>query len=121
MGQEYPRARRITHRSEFEKLLSKGMRVRTLDLDVRKLASPLGYVRAGLIVPKRGKTSVARNKLKRQLRELVRMKLLSRNASYDVVIRPRESAYGLTFAELARQVDDLGRQLNETTDTGPDA
>ena len=121
MGQEYPRARRITHRSEFKRLLNEGTRVRTSDLDVRKVASPLGCVRIGLIVPKLGRTGVARNKLKRRLRELVRVKLLPLDASYDVVIRTKGTAYERPFSALEKQVDEIAVQLKKSMDPGPEA
>ncbi|MDE3172029.1 MAG: ribonuclease P protein component [Gemmatimonadota bacterium] len=111
MSQEYPRIRRITHRSEFQRLLSKGTRVRTSDLDVRELASPLGYVRVGLVVPKIGQTAVARNTLKRRLRELVRLHLLPLPASCDVAIRCQKSAYRRNFQTLQEQVARIGAGL----------
>ncbi len=111
MNREYPRIRRITHRSEFERLLKEGTRVRTLDLDVRALASPLGYLRVGLVVPKVGHTAVARNRLKRRLRELARLRLLPLPASCDVAIRCEKSAYRRTFDALEKEITDIGIAL----------
>ena len=111
MSREYPRARRITHRSDIEKLLKQGTRVRTLDLDVRGLASPVGFMRVGLIVPKAGHTAVARNRLKRRLRELIRVNLLPLNARCDTLIRCRPTAYERSFGELSRQLLKAGASL----------
>jgi ribonuclease P protein component len=60
----------------------------------------------GFIVPKHKQTSVARNRLKRRLREIVRRRLLPALPPIDLVVRARPEAYGATFdaldAELAR-------------------
>jgi ribonuclease P protein component len=55
-------------------------------------------------VPKFGFTSVRRNKLKRQLREITRAHVLTQPASYDVLLRARREAYDAGFATLR---DDL--------------
>ena len=121
MTHEYPREQRITQRSEFHKLSREGKRVRTLDLDVRSLASPLGYVRAGVIVPRYGQTAVARNKLKRRLCELVRKLVLPLQISCDTVIRCRPGAYERTFAQLQDQVGILHSALQQKFSAGGDA
>jgi ribonuclease P protein component len=60
----------------------------------------------GFIVPKHKQTSVARNRLKRRLREIVRRRLLPTLPPIDVVVRARPEAYGASVgaleAELAR-------------------
>ena len=57
-------------------------------------------------MPKHKQTSVARNRLKRRLREIVRRRLLPALPPIDVVVRARPEAYGASFealdAELAR-------------------
>ena len=57
-------------------------------------------------MPKHKQTSVARNRLKRRLREIVRRRLLPALPSIDLVVRARPEAYGASFdaldAELAR-------------------
>ena len=84
-----------------------------MDLDVRCLASPLGYVRVGVIVPRHGRSAVERNRLKRRLRELVRRLLVPISASYDVVIHCRPGAYGKTFDELNVQLTRIQTKLME--------
>lgn len=86
-------------------MASEGKRVRTEHLELRALASPLPYARVGLIVPKHRATGVARNRLKRRLREIVRTRALGALPAVDVVIRARREAYGATFAELASEVE----------------
>ncbi|NOT08531.1 MAG: ribonuclease P protein component [Gemmatimonadales bacterium] len=56
----------------------------------------------GLIVPKFQSTAVARNRLRRRLRELWRRELLAGGTvrEWDVVIRARREAYTASFAAL---------------------
>ena len=113
MSEEYPRVRRITRSSEFGRISKQGKRVRALDLDVRLLASPLKYVRVGIVVPRHGQSAVQRNLLKRRLRELARTLLLPLQASGDVVIRCKPSAYRRTFEELKEELAGVRNALLE--------
>jgi ribonuclease P protein component len=93
-----------------------GKRIRTEHLEFRAVPSPLPHPRIGFIVPKHGESSVARNRLKRRLREIGRIDLLQALAtlpSYDVVVRARRETYAATFselqAELAHAAEAVGR------------
>jgi ribonuclease P protein component len=68
------------------------------------LASPLSHPRVGFIVPKYGRSGVERNRLKRQLREIVRTQLLMHLFGVDVVIKARANAYGVQFSALADEL-----------------
>jgi len=81
-----------------------GKRFRTEHLDVRTVASPLRYPRVGLVVPKYGRTSVERNRLKRRLREIVRQELLPHLPRVDLTVRVRREAYDASFAGLRVQL-----------------
>lgn len=111
MSKEYPRARRITRSSEFRLVGEKGKRIRTSRLDVRSLASPLGYVRLGIVVPRHGRSAVSRNRLKRQLRELGRTFMIQLPISCDVVIQCRREAYELSFQELRAEIIQITNRL----------
>ena len=86
--------------------MREGKRIRTEHLDLRAAASPFHHPRVGFIVPKHKQTSVARNRLKRRLREIVRQRLLASLPAVDLVVRARPEAYGATYdaleTELAR-------------------
>ena len=59
------------------------------------------------VVAKFDRTAVARNKLKRRLRELVRRRVLPKLGSVDVLIRAKRDAYEASFAQLASAVDAI--------------
>jgi ribonuclease P protein component len=50
---------------------------------------------------------VDRNKLKRRVREIVRVQLLPQLPSVDLVIRARPTAYEQSFAVLATELADV--------------
>jgi ribonuclease P protein component len=60
-----------------------------------------------VVVPRHGHSAVDRNKLKRRVREIVRVQLLPHLPSVDLVIRARSSAYHQPFAALATELADV--------------
>ncbi len=82
-----------------------------MHLDVRAIASPLGHPRVGIVVPRYSGSAVDRNRLKRRLRELVRIRLLPAAPPVDVVIRARPEAYDASFDELEADVLRAATQL----------
>ncbi len=69
-------------------------------------------MRIGLVVPRYKHTAVARNRLKRRLRELSRLHLLPTDLPADIVVRIRPEAYAATFEALAA---DIARALVQLT------
>lgn len=65
----------------------------------------------GVIVPRFGQTAVARNKVKRRLRDLARTELLPGMPALDLVIRAFPSAYDASYNTLRAAVQHAGRQL----------
>ena len=63
---------------------------------------------------------MARNRVKRRLRELSRTRLLPSDVAADVVIRIRAEAYGAPFAALATDVDRALGQLLQCRSTVPE-
>jgi ribonuclease P protein component len=69
-------------------------------------------------VPRHHRTAVDRNRLKRRLRELVRVDLLGvlrKAPAVDVAIRARADAYRATFAGLRTDVDTIRNRLSAAT------
>jgi ribonuclease P protein component len=85
-------------------------------LEVRVIASPLVVpagtrTRVGLIVPRFRHSAVARNRVKRRLRELSRTRLLPADVAADIVIRIRPDAYQAAFSALAADIDRIVARL----------
>jgi ribonuclease P protein component len=62
-------------------------------------------------VPRYKRSAVARNRLKRRLRELVRLWILPADIAADIVLRARAEAYDAMFDALTGDVTRLRAQL----------
>jgi ribonuclease P protein component len=62
-------------------------------------------------VPRYKHSAVARNRLKRRLRELSRLQLIPADLAADVVLRIRPDAYEATFDALAADISRALQQL----------
>jgi ribonuclease P protein component len=58
----------------------------------------------GLVVPRFHYTAVARNRLRRRLREIVRRGPLAQLPAVDLVVRAKRSAYAAPFAVLREEL-----------------
>lgn len=65
----------------------------------------------GFIVPKHRQSGVARNRLKRRLREIARTRLLAQLPPVDVVVRARPEAYRADFDALAAELTSAGAKV----------
>jgi ribonuclease P protein component len=85
-------------------VLAAGRRRRTAHLDVTWAAHEAGHPRLGLIVPRYQSTAVARNCLRRRIREIWRREIQQRCGAVDVVVRARREAYQAGFRELEAEL-----------------
>jgi ribonuclease P protein component len=65
------------------------------------------------VIPKYGLTAVRRNRLKRRVREMVRLHLLPIPIANDVLIRARRAAYDAPLSALRADLTGLVPQLQE--------
>jgi ribonuclease P protein component len=72
-----------------------------------------GHPRMGLIVPRFQASAVARNRLRRRLKELWRRELQSHQPAWDLVIRTRREAYTASFDQLREQLLQWRRAVLE--------
>lgn len=107
-GERLPRAARIRHTREIRGLLERGKRKRTKHLEVFLAPSPESFSRLGLIVPKHGRGTVDRNRIKRRLREIGRRAILpaltDQGLALDVLVRARREAYAATVEALEGEI-----------------
>lgn len=77
-------------------------------MDVFDSASPAGFSRIALVVPKHRQTAAARNRVKRRLREIARIDLLPKldqaGVPRDVLIRATREAYETGHAGLREEI-----------------
>jgi ribonuclease P protein component len=79
------------------------------------LPTVLSHPRIAVVVPRFNRTAVARNRVKRRLRELVRRELLPGLTPVDAVVRATPSSYRATFDALQAAMRDIARRLQGAT------
>ena len=70
-----------------------------------------GHPRMGLIVPKFQASAVARNRLRRRLRDIWRVELQPHQPAWDLVIKARREAYGAPFDALRADLTSWRRTV----------
>jgi ribonuclease P protein component len=83
--------------------------MQTEHLEARASASLLLHPRIGIVVPKYRRNIVERNRIKRQLRELARTRLLPTAGSIDVLVRAKPEAYKADFDQFVAEVDSIAQ------------
>ena len=98
------RASRLARASDIRRCLTYGRRRRLEHLDMIWIDNSTGQPRVGLLVPKFQHSAVARNRLRRRLREIWRRDIQDHHRAGDLVIRARREAYQAGFDELRSQL-----------------
>jgi ribonuclease P protein component len=112
--------RRLRSRAEFDAVREGGRRVQTRFLTVLALPNACGRDRLGIIASRRLGDAVLRNRAKRRVRELFRLRtdradMESGQLSLDLVVIPRREVAEAPFAELATEFGSALGRLRRTT------
>jgi len=102
----FPKTRRLLKHADFQRVYQNGRRQFTGNMTVfflRRDPVP-GGMRVGLTVGKVLGGAVERNRIKRRMREAVRVSGVAGPEPVDVVINPRKSVAGLPFQQLREEV-----------------
>ena len=103
---KFPRSVRLLRHADFERVYKKGRRHFASHITVLYLPrqeSESGGVRVGFTVGKVLGGAVVRNRLKRRLREAVRLHGMI-PAAMDVVINPKKSLLTVAFVDLQSEI-----------------
>jgi ribonuclease P protein component len=103
----FPKSHRLLRHSDFERVYKQGRRHFTAHMTVFYLRRPndqLKGARVGLTVSKALGGAVQRNRIRRRLREAVRLGHFSTGVAVDVVINPKRSALTADFNDLQGEV-----------------
>jgi ribonuclease P protein component len=104
-GWAYPRPMRLLRHADFEKVYKLGRRHFSSHMTVFYLERDEGSgVRVGFTVGKVLGGAVDRNRMKRRLRELVRLRRPKVAIPVDVVINPKKTLLRAQFEELLQEV-----------------
>lgn len=86
-------------------MLTSGSRRRTGRLDILWRANALGHPRLGVVVSRFGRSAVARNRLRRRVREHARRFILPLVPAFDMIVRPRVAAYDAAAQDIAADLE----------------
>jgi ribonuclease P protein component len=115
----FPKAARLTRASEFRRVKEQGQSFhgRFIVLNVLKIAEPsqspsqpLQAARIGFITSRRVGSAVVRNRVRRRLRELARLKRPQLRDGVWLVLIARASAVQASFQALERDWSTLARR-----------
>ena len=104
----FPKSARLLKSAEYRKIYQEGAKfVGPLFAAFYRRAEGGGAARVGYTTPKAAGNAVIRNRLKRRLREAVRMQLPSLEAGWEVVFNPRRAVLDAEFSRLTAEVARL--------------
>jgi ribonuclease P protein component len=95
---------RLLRHADFERVYKQGRRHFAAHMTVFYLERPEGNWRVGFTVSRALGGAAQRNRMKRRLREAVRLNRPAACAAMDVVINPKKSLLAADFAELQNEV-----------------
>jgi ribonuclease P protein component len=113
----FPRAARLLKHSDFERVYKLGKRHFSPHMTVFYLRQVEGGARVGFTVGRVLGGAVQRNRIKRRLREAVRLRRALLKTPVDIVINPKKSVLTVGFPvlmeEVGRAFDVIGKKLGE--------
>lgn len=108
---KFPKSRRLLRHADFDRVYKKGRRHFATHMTFFYLRGepkdgeqPSSQMRIGFTVRRVLGGAVQRNRMKRRLREAVRLQSLQPQGAVDVVINPKPSLLTADFAELQAEV-----------------
>ena len=108
-----PAANRLSKEKDFKKTFQKGKSFFTKILGVKILKNNLEASRFGIVVStKISKKAVQRNKIKRQIREVLRLNLDKVKPGFDVVIITLPAIRDLKYADTEKELLTALKKLN---------
>jgi ribonuclease P protein component len=116
----FPRTARLLRHADFERVYKQGRRHFAAHITVfylRRIAG--GELRVGFTVGKAIGNAVERNRIRRRLRESVRLHRSELVAPVDIVIHPKRSALKAHFSdlenEISRAFEVVGKSISGNT------
>jgi ribonuclease P protein component len=103
-GFRFPRDFRLIRRADFDAVYREGRKRSSREFAVFLRANGLPVSRFGWSIKKALGTAVRRNRIRRRVREIVRLHRREIATGWDVVIHPRASAANADFAALTNEL-----------------
>jgi ribonuclease P protein component len=98
---------RLRHNSDFQRVRQIGKSYASPILVLAFLRNELEYSRFGFVVSKRLGKAVRRNKIKRQMREIVRLEMSHIKPGFDLVFIARVPSSKASYPEISHSISKL--------------
>lgn len=118
---KFPKSHRLLRHSDFERVYKQGRRHFAAHMTVfylQRADNELKGARVGFTVSKALGGAVQRNRIKRRLREAVRLGNFSIAIAVDVVINPKRSALTADFTDLQSEVSKAFQVIDKQLQKG---
>jgi ribonuclease P protein component len=102
-----PRECRVVHRAEYDAVYREGRRRSSREFTIFVRPNGLDLSRFGWSIKKALGNAVRRNRIRRRLREILRLHRQEIAQGWDIVIHPRSSAATTDFSALTRELLQL--------------
>ncbi len=112
----FPHRARLLKHAAFEKVYAEGRRIFSTNITVfylRRDSDAERHPRIGFTVSRALGEAVQRNRIRRRLREAVRMNLPALTAAVDVVINPKRTTERTDFRQLVSEVERAFAQIEK--------
>ena len=103
-SQAFPKTLRLLRRPEFRRVYEEGRRGSARLCTIFYRSNGLPRTRFGITTPRSLGTAVVRNRIRRRLREVIRLNQAIIAPGWDVVLNPRPRAAEIPFPVLVREV-----------------
>lgn len=115
-GGKFPGTMRLLRHADFERVYQQGRRHFSAHMTVFYLRRNQGEgLRVGFTVSRALGGAVDRNRMKRRLREAVRLRRPGTSAPVDVVINPKRSLLTADFEGLRKEIGLAFQLINQKT------
>jgi len=108
-----PKKYRLIGQSNFKKIATQGRYVFLKEMGIKWLPNQLNNSCFAFIVSTQvDKRAVARNKIKRRLREIIYCRLKNIKSGFNVLILTRPTIKSLKFEELEERLEEMLKRAN---------
>jgi ribonuclease P protein component len=111
MSARLGRDERLRRKKDFERVLFRGKRLKQAPVAIYYAPNPDSGRRAAFIAAGRFRNAVARNRVRRRLREIFRINQDQFASGFDFILRGDPPAAELEFSALRSTILDLARKV----------
>ncbi|MEA2088332.1 MAG: ribonuclease P protein component [Patescibacteria group bacterium] len=107
-----PKKERLQHRRDFDNAFKSSKGVFTKIVGIKFIANGLENSKFGIIVSNKiSKKAVVRNRIKRQIREIIRLNLENIKKGFDIVIIIRIGIVGKKYQEIEKNILNIFKKI----------